>query len=243
MLVSCSDDLDDEIKFLKSLVETSDVGSAKTTNFIYNGPLLTTIEDDNIVKTFTYSSDLITEITTTNKSTKEKKIVDYTYENGKLKTVKSAGDYSINYTHNSDGTVSYEKFDISMIIVGFMIQHGVLYFKNGNLTKEERFIDTVGVGVLSKYIVYYEYDSKNNPFYNIVGYDKLLDQEGVVSSNNYIISTVETTVETSDQIISAASFFKNTFKYNALNYPIEKSSLVSIPNKGISYNLKTTYKY
>jgi hypothetical protein len=243
LLSSCTDDLDDKIKYLKNVVETSDEGSVKTTTFSYRGTQLFSIDDDSTLKEFSYSSGLITAITTTKKSTSVTTTVDYTYENGKLKTVKSNGDYRIDYTHNPDGTVSYEKYDISILNLEIKIHHGILYFKGGNITREERTIDNAGIGVVSKYNVNYEYDFKTNPLHNVSGYEKLLDHEGIISSNNYLISTVETSIESNDQIISSATFFKNTFKYDGGNYPIEKNSVVSIPHKGISYNLKTVYNY
>ncbi|WPR72799.1 hypothetical protein SLW70_06640 [Flavobacterium sp. NG2] len=244
VLVSCThEDQDDSIKFLKSIVETTDGGSVKITTFSYNGAEISSIVDDSTIKEFKYNLGLITAIDITNKTTSVKTTVEYFYENGKLIQVKLAGDYMINYVHNSDGTISYEKFDISTLNLKVKIHHGVLTFKNGNIIKEERVLDNQAVGVISKYNVYYDYDYKLNPLHNIVGYDKLLDHEELMSSNNYLISTVETSVEKDGQIISSASFYKNTFQYDKRNYPIEKNSLVSIPHKGISYNLKTTYHY
>ena len=243
VLTSCTDDLDDKIKYLKAVVETTESGMTKITTYMYSGSQLFTIDDNTSLKEFVYTSGNITGIVTTNKTTNVKTTVSYTYDAGKLKTVKLLGDYLIKYTHNTDGTVFYEKFDISMSNVETKIHHGILYFKNGNIIKEERVLDNVAVGVISNYYVNYEYDYKTNPLHNVQGYEKLLDHEGIISSNNYLISTIETSVESNGQIISSATFFKNTFKYDSGNYPIEKSSLVSIPHKGISYNLKTVYNY
>ncbi|WP_366186947.1 hypothetical protein [Flavobacterium ovatum] len=243
LLFSCTNGQDDEVKYLKNVVETTEGGNVKTSTFLYSGSQLLSIEDDFTIKKFTYTSAFITEIVTTNKSNSVKATVSYTYDDGNLKTVKSIGDYVIRYTHNTDGTVSYEKFDISILNLEIKIHHGVLYFKEGNMIREERILDDVAPSIISKYNVNYDYDFNKNPLHYILGYEKLLDQEGVISTNNYIISTVETTIEKDNQIISSASFYKNTFKYDAGNYPVEKTSLVSIPHKGISYNLKTTYYY
>ncbi len=244
VLSSCThEDQDDSVKFLKKIIETTEGGEVKTTTFLYNGAEISSIEDDSTIKEFKYTLGLITEIGTTTKSTSVRKKVAYFYENGKLIQVKSNGDYLINYVHNQDGSISYEKFDISVLNIEAKIYHGVLFFSNGNIIREERIYDNVAPGVLSKYNVNYEYDFKLNPLHNIKGYDKLLDHEGIISTNNYLISTVETTIEKDNQIISSASFYKNTFKYDKGNYPVEKNSLVSIPHKGISINLKTTYSY
>jgi len=240
---SCTDDLDDNVKYLKTVVETSESGTAKTTIFSYRGTQLSSIDDAASLKEFVYTSGHITAITTTNKKNSSKATVSYTYELGKLNTVTLPSDYLIKYTHNADGTISYDKFDISVLNVETKIHHGILFFNKGNVIKEERTLDNVEAGVISKYYVNYEYDYKTNPLHNVTGYDKLLDHEGIISSNNYLIKTEETSVENNGQIISSASFYKNNFKYDTGNYPVENNSLVSIPHKGISYNLKTVYNY
>jgi hypothetical protein len=43
------------------------------------------------------------------------------------------------------------------------IYHGTLYFKGKNLIKEDRILDDTP-GIVSKYTVDFEYDSKKNPF-------------------------------------------------------------------------------
>lgn len=244
VLASCtSEDQDDSVTSLKTIVETSEGGNVTTTSFVYNGAEIASIEDNSSLKTFKYTAGLITAIETTNKSTSVKTSVDYFYMNGDLIKVEATGDYMINYVHNNDGTVSFEKFDISVPNVETKMYHGVLTLSGGNIIKVDRTDDNVAAGVISKYSVTYGYDAKANPLHDIVGYEKLLDQEGIVSLNNYVVSTVETSIESNGQIISSASYYKNTFEYNNGNYPTAKKSLVSIPHKGITLNLDATYNY
>jgi hypothetical protein len=58
-----------------------------------------------------------------------------------------------------------------------------LYFKGKNLIKEDRVLDDTAPGIVSKYTVDFEYDSKKS-FYAILGYSKLMDHNDLVSLNN-----------------------------------------------------------
>lgn len=243
LLSSCThEDQDDSIKFLKKIVETSDSGTPKTTFISYDGNKIVFIDNEKMHQDFYYTGDLITAITTTDKVESSTNTVTYKYQNENLIEIKSSNKYLINYMHNSDGTVTYEKFDISVPNVQTKLYHGTLYFKNNNLVEENRLLDNTDVGTVSKYNVTYAYDGKKNPYYSIEGFYKLLDFNDLISQNNFSISTVETTVEKDDQIISSASFYKNTIKYSG-NYPNEKNSIVTIPDKGLAYTLKTEYFY
>ncbi|MCW2118745.1 hypothetical protein [Flavobacterium sp. 7A] len=241
--VSCTSDVDDEVKYLKKIEETLDGGTTKITTFQYQGNQIVSIDNEESIQEFTYVTSEITAITTTNKLTSLKNVVNYSYDGDKLKSVESAGDYLVNYSYNTDGTVSFEKFNISIPNVETKIYHGTLYLNNKNVVKEDYVLDDVAVGVISKFSVSYEYDLKINPLHNIMGYEKLLDHKGVISSNNYLIMTEETSFENNGQIISSASFYNNSFKYDAANYPVEKNSLFNIPDKGLSINEKTVYVY
>lgn len=240
---SCSSDNNDQVKLLKKIIETSDSGVVKTILFTYDGYNILTIDSDKLRKDFFYTGDLITKITTTDKVTFKSISVDYSYQNDKLIQAKSPNNYITNYTHNSNGTVAYVKFDLSVPNVETKLYEGILYFSNRNLVNEERILETTEVGTISKYNVIYDYDYSQNPYYNILGFDKILDHDDLISKNNYSISTVETIVEKNGQIISSATFYKNNFKYNRIHYPIENNSIVSIPEKGLSFTLKTEYFY
>ncbi|AWG20112.1 hypothetical protein FFWV33_00545 [Flavobacterium faecale] len=241
-IVGCTSDSENQTKLIKNVVETSDSGTVQTTNYTYNGTQLMAIESPDTLKEFTYDSGYITAIVTTDKVKNEKSLVNYTYESGFLKRVELGGSYYITYTQNADNTVSYQKMDTKAYPLETKIYHGTLKLKDGNMLSEERILDN-SAGVISKYTVSYEYDSKTNPLHNIEGYDKLWDHEGIISNNNYLISTVETTVESNGQIISSATYYKNNFKYDKASYPVEKNSLMSIPHKGISISLNTVYNY
>lgn len=94
----------------------------------------------------------------------------------------------MNFIHNANGTVSYEKLTKDIGSNENKVFHGILYFQNENLIKDERVIDDAGVGVLIQNSITLEYDYKNNPLNNILGYNKLLDHFKKISTNNSVSS-------------------------------------------------------
>ncbi|MFE3868884.1 hypothetical protein ACFX5E_12495 [Flavobacterium sp. LS2P90] len=237
-LYSCSNDNDDSVKLLKKVVETSEEGISETTLFTYDGNEIVNIDGDKKRTDFTYTDGLITKVVMLNKTNQLQETIEYSYLEGKLVEAESLGNYRVKYIHNSDKTVSYVKFEIGSGNQEVKEYHGVLYFENENLIKEERILDNTAPGVLSKYSISFDYDSKHNPLYNISGYKKLLDYNEEMSSNNNLISTVITSVSQDDQIISSARFYKKSYTYDLDNYPFEQVS-----ENGNTGYLKTEYFY
>lgn len=235
-LYSCSNDNDDSVKLLKKIVETSEAGTSEITLFTYNGNQIVSIDGTLKRTDFTYTDGLIAKTVTLNKTTQLLETIEYSYLNAKLDKVESLG-YRIKYIHNSDKTVSYERFMISgnQQVKEF---HGKLYFENENLIKDDRTVDNTNVGVISNYTVSYDYDLKKNPLFHVTGFRELLNQNEKISLNNSLISTVITSVSKDDQITSSANFYKSSFKYDLDNYPIERVS----ENEKTGY-LKTEYFY
>jgi hypothetical protein len=242
-LYSCSNDNDDSVKLLKKVVETSEEGTSEITLFTYDGTEIVSIDGTQKRTDFTYADGLITKAVTLNKKNQLLETIEYSYLEGKLVEAESLGNYRINYIHNSDKTVSYEKLTINSGNQQVKEFHGTLYFENENLIKEERILDNTASGVLSKYSVSFDYDSKHNPLYNILGYKKLLDYNEVISSNNSLISTVTTSVSKDDQVISSARFYKNSYTYDLDNYPTEQVSENAIATNGNVGYLKSGYFY
>ena len=241
-LYSCSNDNDDSVKLLKKVVETSEEGNSETTLYTYNGTEIVSIDGAQKRTDFTYTDGLITKTVTLNKTNQLLETIEYSYLEGKLVEVESLANYRINYIHNSDKTVSYERFTISgnQQVKEF---HGTLYFENENFIKEERILDNTAVGVTSNYSITFDYDSKNNPLYNVLGYKKLLDHMETISSNNSLINTVFATTTNGDQVLSSANFYKSSFKYDSENYPTERVSETAILVNGNTGYLKTQYFY
>jgi hypothetical protein len=243
VLCSCSTDNNDNVKYLKKVVEVSDDGTSATSLFIYNGDEIVSIDGVHKHTDFTYTDGLITKIVTLDKESQELETIEYSYIEGRLVSVKSLNNYRINYVHNSDGTVSYEKWSLNLGNEGVKISHGTLYFQNENLVKDERIIENTGVGVVSNYSISFEYDSKKNPLFAILGYKKLLNHNQRISLNNSLVSIEVVSITREDQITSSANFYKSTFKYDSDGYPTEQVSERALFDNGTAAYLKTQYFY
>lgn len=242
-LFSCSNDSEDNLKLLIKVVETNEKGTSETTLFTYNDNEIVSIDGGQKRTAFTYSDGLITKTITLDKKNQLLETIEYSYLKGKLSGIQSLGNYRINYIHNSDKTVSYERFTIISANQQVKEFHGTLYFENENLIKEERIYDNMPVGVDSNYSVSYDYDLKKNPLFHIKGLKELLNQNEKISMNNNVISTVITSVSKDDQITSSAYLYKNSFTYDLDNYPTERVSENTVATNGNIGYLKTEYFY
>lgn len=240
---SCSKDKDDSGKLLKQLVEVSADGTSETTDFSYNGNEIKSIDGTKQRTEFSYMDGLITKVIVLDKATAVSSTIEYSYLRGQLLSAKSLNNYIINYSPNSDGSIAYEKLDLKAGNQDVKICHGILYFKNKNLIKDARTFDSAPSGVTLTYSISFEYDSKNNPFHSVLGYEKLLDQNDIISANNSLISVVTNTSAKNDQITSSANFYKSTFKYDEDGYPTEKISESAMPVEGNSDYVKSQYFY
>ena len=227
---SCSTDADDNLRLLKKTISTSKNGEVITKQFSYNGTEIESTDDNAVHVEFTYTDGLISKKVTLNKVTNVSETVKYTYDAGKLVSATSLKKYLINYTHNADRTVSYEKLTLSSDDKLLKEYHGILYFQNENLVKDERVLDNTAEGTVSKYTLEFEFDSKNNPFFQIKGFNKLLDNSQLISESNCLVITEASSLAKDDKIISSAKFHQSNFIYDSSNYPKEQISQTSIFN-------------
>ena len=144
-----------------------------------------TIDQKGRKSVYTYTGDLITNITRYN-GTSIDMTNDYVYENGNIKSDLRLT-YSANktdiygskkvFTHNSNGTILEESYIVNPITKTETkgLENVIYTFLNGNLTK------TVSTSVLNyyngfnyissttEYTYIYEYDDKNHPTATILG--------------------------------------------------------------------------
>ncbi|UQD54989.1 hypothetical protein [Flavobacterium sp. K5-23] len=243
VLYSCSDGVDNNLKLLKKVVEVSDNGSSETTLYTYDDNNIVSIDGVHKKIEFTYTFDLITKIVTLNKVNQEKGTVEYSYREGRLVKADFINKYVMNYLYNTDGTISYEKLVKNPENLFVREYHGVLFFDNKNFTKDERILDNIGVGVIAKYSIGFDYDDKKSPMLNVIGFNKLYDLKDAVSINNSLISTEINSVEQNDQVITAAKYYKSTYKYDAEGYPIEKISETGNLNNTTPVYIKSQFFY
>lgn len=242
-LNSCAKDEINKVKLLKTIVEISADGTSKTTFFTYNGFEIASIDNDRKHLNFTYKNGVITKIEELDKTNQVLNTIEYTYIEGLLIRTKSLNNYIINYIHNPDGTISYEKLGIESGTLEVKIYHGKLFFQNKNFIRDERILDNTLSGVLSESSISFEYDAKNNPFNAILSYSKLLDRNETISINNSTINTVISKTTKDSQVASSANFYLNTFKYDLEGYPTEKVSENALLSNGKSGYLKLQYFY
>lgn len=245
-LYSCTNETvsQNESVLLQKVVEVSTDGTTATTLLNYNGDKIVSIDGVATRCDFTYTDDLITKIVEFDKENKTQNTLDYTYFEGKLVKVNSSNNYVMNFVHNAKGTVSYEKVIKDSGNNQVVVFSGILYFQNENVTKDERIIYDGGVGVLIKNSATLEYDYKNNPLKNILGYSKLLDHFNSISSNNIVSSYEVSSYQYMEgQTTSSANIDKMIYKYDGGDYPTEMVSSTSIFGNETSDTIKSLLYY
>ena len=229
---SCSTDTSTNVKLLKKTISTSETGASVTTVFTYVDDEIVSADDTNTHVDYTYSEGSIVKKVSLNKATSLVETILYTYNAGNLVRAESPNKYKINYVYNSDNTILYQKMKIVSEGQEVKEYHGILFFENENLIKDERTFDNTAAGTVSKYNLSFDYDSKINPLYNIAAYKKMLDCNQAVSTNNSLNVTEITSVAKDDQIISSAKLYKGSFTYDSDGYPKEQVSESPLFNSG-----------
>ena len=245
-LTSCSsDDEVAELKLVRQITDISANGDSKTSVFNYNGNKIISVESNDQQIEFTYTNDLITKIIDVNLTTQHQNTLDYTYTNDELVKISSSDNYIMNFTHNTDSTISYEKKTVNSNGNEVLVYHGILYFQNDNLTKDERTMDDTPITILSKSEVTYVYDAKNNPFHNITGFTKLLNYFDTISTNNAVNGTKQASVNYLDteQATSSIVPYNNVYQYDNSNYPTQIVSENPVFGSGITNYIKSMFYY
>lgn len=244
-ITSCSNEDNNQEKLLKRVIEVNQDGSSSTTNFTYNGNQIVNITSETKSETFAYTGDLITRITATDIPNQEVTIFDYIYTNGKLTKVICSENYELNFVHNADGTVSYEKTMLDTNNNEVLVYHGTLSFQGQNAREDERVLDNTATNILSKEEVSFTYDAKSNPLYNITGYSKLLDRFSTISANNAVSSTEINSITYLDtaQGTSSAVQHPRSCLYDNDGYPTEILSNKPVFGDQNANHLKSLYFY
>lgn len=240
VFTSCSKDDNDSSDptpsiLVKKITEYEN-GLPVSRDVLYNGNKIVSItETDGSQREFTYNGNQIVKIEEFDKNGLSEGPIEFGYTNGLLTSYVETYDdlykYKTKYIHNNDGTVSYEQFkvNISTGVEEEDGQTGKLTFKDGNLIKAERSHDQFSS------VEIYEYDTKNSPFKNVVGWSLILEDEA--TTNNVIkrtyISGSDVNPYTSETIYS--------YEYDANNYPTER--VATFPNGNSTSTETTQYAY
>ncbi|HWS61002.1 MAG TPA: hypothetical protein VN182_08740 [Flavobacterium sp.] len=243
---SCSnEDNNNEEKLLKRLIEVNQDGSSSTTNFTYNGNQIVSVVSETKSESFTYTGDLITKITSKDIPNNKQTTFDYIYTDAKLTKVISSDNYVLNFVHNENGTVSYEKVIIGVNNNKILVYHGTLSFQGQNAKEDKRVLDNTPANMLSKEEVSFVYDAKKNPLHNIKGYSKLLDLFATISANNAVSRNVihlNIYLDTNQATSSVVSNPRD-YKYDTSGYPTEVVSDIPVFGNDNPKHLKSLYFY
>lgn len=213
ILSSCSGDdsaSQSNVVLLTKMIQTFESGNPIETTYQYNGNRLTKIFYGNLAYAeVTYSGNLITKIQQfqNNELIQE---IRYEYENNKLvnfKRFEYDDNYgtNIDYTYNADGTVAFEKFSGSLSSPLAPSVTGVFVLNSSG--------EVISAQYFNGYLQTYTYDTKNSPFKNVLGMDKLAFDDD--SANGFIHNLI---LE-EDLYYSTTT----TYTYNSGNYPLTSS--------------------
>lgn len=225
LISSCSsDNKSDEIPALGTFLKTADYVGNSIVSYTYSGNMLVNKDYNNgIIEKITYSGKEIIKIEHIIGGSNVDFVTEYTYQDGKLvyliNTYSNGNISKIEYAYNTDNTVFYEKYIINNS-VEFKEREGTYTFEKGNLVKNvyttyfPNDFPTSG----SLFTDIYEYDSKNNPFKDVLGYSLLL-----VDENNFPISVNNVTKRThidADKIYYENPYFYTySYSYDSNGFP------------------------
>jgi hypothetical protein len=218
LISSCSSDdssseSNDDLVLLKKTITTgSDEDENGTTNYTYDGNRLVLSWDttNDLNMHVTYKADFITKIEWKDANGKVEQEQTYLYNSdGKIETfirVEPDNDYGYKevYTYNSDGTVSVKLYSGNSTSQTVTSGTGTIKFLDGEISQM-----TFSNGEDHKYT----YDSKNNPFKNVLGMDKIAFTDGEADGILHNMLT---------DLVGKEFWSNSTFTYNENGYPIKE---------------------
>lgn len=217
---------------LKKLVHSYANGKETTLELLYNNNKIVSDNDQSNLTTYTYSGDVISKMQKTDNLGNVYLIKDYVYKNGKMDYFFSnefGNFYKTKFIYNSDGSVFYHQLK-SDSLGNEGDETGVsgrYTFVDGNLKTTQYFNGATENSVT------YEYDSKNNPRLNILGFDLLIDNQ--VFANNNVIKK---TTKNKDTVVETVIY---SYDYDAKGYPVKRTEVTQFGNQTTTET--STYSY
>ncbi|MCV9931122.1 hypothetical protein OIU80_02405 [Flavobacterium sp. LS1R47] len=213
------------------IVSSKDSGGR--TDYIYEGNL--------IVKEVNYDTE-----SESGKDVKSDEII-YVYANGKLASSYYNEGFSASFpdgqykrrkvfTHNIDGTVKVEKYNTNSTS-GIEVKSNyieVLTFANGNLVKSVESNSESN----DTFTATYEYDAKNNPLKNILGFSLLIEHSEGEGANSSVNNVVKYTVSYS--VNAESNVYKRELVYDGNGFP---TKITNYKKDGVTVNLINEYTY
>lgn len=215
--------------YLKRIITTTNAGSTvNTSDYLYSGSKLTRINSsDGSHVVYMYAGNLISERAFYyNNTLNTKEIFEYN-ENSQLLNYRRVNPsntvlYRAIYQYNSDGTVTVSGYKGATVSESTKIVNRKVFVVNGQVTKIENY--TISNGSAVTEVLNYSFDTKNSPFKDILGFDKLTYYDMALNGsarNVTVINTVGASLANSGNDIVQ-------YTYNAQNYPVSanKGSIV-----------------
>ncbi len=217
---------------LTSSDEDSDSYWNSTINFTYNGnKLVQYIDEDNYKAVFTYTGDLITKIEYFDDTILDAQDL-FTYNsNGKLIEYRDINllvdvEFRFTYTYNTNGTVTAQQYQGTVGNTSPVFSPDIYTFTNGELTNTNS-------GSIT-------YDSKNNPFKNVTGYQEIITPEFL---DDYLIAFGRNQNMTSFSVgTSTTEGTFSSYTYNSDNYPVTSTTTANF-STGFNGTVNVQYFY
>lgn len=222
---------------LKKTVELDDhSGFIVTTNYYYNGRKITKSVDSFGEKSvYTYTGDFITKIQTYSGNTLWKTETFAYNSNGQLITYLGESEEAkgkVEYTYNADGTAGFISYswDSSSLQYNESTTGSIQF--SGDMAST---ITSNSVGSSTIATDTFTYDGNNNPFKNVIGFEKIsiINPEEIVSSHN--------TLTFSRSFTSGGYNYAGTYTYNSLNFPVTSSVIWNHDNNSLITTQFTYY--
>lgn len=247
ILTSCTADVDYtvQVKLVQKIIEVNQDKTSSTINFTYDGEKISSIESEEVSKTFIYTDNLITKIIEVNKITQAQTTFDYNYTNDLLTKVISSDNHTLNYTHQADGTITFEKTTTDTNNNTTVLWRGTLSLNTNNVIENNKTLETSVANIERKEEFNFGYDTRSNPLRNIVGFNKLLDHSNMISKNNVIsILEINSTkyLDTEEEVSSLVQITKQ-YTYDKQGYPKEVFSTKPVFGNENPNHLKSLYFY
>jgi len=228
LLTSCSSSdssstplTESDVLVTKTVEHYANDNSTVTTNFTYNGKkIVSAVYSDGITETYTYTGELISSIKQYDDT--NTLIVEETFTyNGSGQLVNYLlKDYDTDhgrkevFVHNSNNTISYSVYTGDNDTQTNLTETGTIHLTDGEVTQ----IDNTVISPNITGTRVYTYDTKNNPYKNITGVDKInfVNEEAIGVSHNILTDHYTSTFPTDE-------LYTTTYTYNSLIFPLIES--------------------
>ena len=130
--------------------------------------------------------------------------------------------YKATYQYNSDATITINGYKGDVISQSTQVVNRKVFLLNGQASRIENY--TVVNGTAATEVLNYTFDTKNSPFKDILGFDKLTYYDTALNGNARNV----TGISTSGAILANSGNDVVQYTYNPQNYPVSanKGSIV-----------------